>query len=629
MFARSVLFLAACAALAQQWTPELSMKVANLGAVTTSNGWVAWTESRWVYDREKSEQDTQVIVARADGSARRSLGKGSAPAISGDHVYFRQNGVILRAPLAGGDSQRVLEWRGAMGTFAVSPSGKWIAFTGREPDSEREAARKEKRDWRMLSSTPPNHEVWISGAQPGAVPRKLWSGDRHASGIEWSPDEKKIAAELRVSPFADDSATSDVFEIAMENGAARKIAATNASERQPRYSPDGKHLALVVSADPPQSAGDDRIVVVSEGGVTRSLAPSPDRLPQILGWTADSSRILFLEQRGTRDVVFAMPLQGVPEAIFAPVGAMSIEEAGQAALAYVLETSDQAPEVFVKSLKGGDPVRVSAANVDLPKVPLGKTETVRWKSKDGTQIEGLLTFPVGYQKGKRYPLVLNIHGGPYGGFSETFIGKSGLYPIATFASKGYVVLRPNPRSSTGYGRDFRFALLKDWGGVDFDDIQSGVDFLIAEKIVDPERMAIMGWSYGGYMTNWTITQTSRFKAAAAGAGMSNLTSQTGTADIRSNKVAAFGAPWENVAYYTQRSPITHIGKVKTPLLILHGEADERVPVSQGYEMYWAVKRIGVPAEMVVYPRTPHGPREPKFVLDIMQRHIDWVEKYVR
>jgi dipeptidyl aminopeptidase/acylaminoacyl peptidase len=268
--------------------------------------------------------------------------------------------------------------------------------------------------------------------------------------------------------------------------------------------------------------------------------------------------------------------------------------------------------------------------MDLARLPLGKTEVIRWKAKDGLEVEGLLTYPVGYEAGKKYPLILNIHGGPAGVFVETFIGRSGLYPIASFAARGFGVLRPNPRGSSGYGKTFRFANHNDWGGKDYEDDQAGVDQVIAMGVADPNRLAVMGWSYGGFMTSWTITQTQRFKAAAVGAGVTNLWSFTGTADIPGFLPDYFGGePWQQFETFQKHSPITYVKNVTTPTLILHGEADVRVPPSQGYEYYHALKRQGVTTKMVVYPRQPHGPAEPKFVLDIMQRHLDWVDKYVR
>jgi dipeptidyl aminopeptidase/acylaminoacyl peptidase len=268
--------------------------------------------------------------------------------------------------------------------------------------------------------------------------------------------------------------------------------------------------------------------------------------------------------------------------------------------------------------------------MDLPKLPIGRTEVVRWKGPDGFDIEGLLTYPAGYEQGKKYPLILNIHGGPTGVFSETFTGRGALYPIAVFAARGYAVLRPNPRGSSGYGRTFRFANYNDWGGKDYQDDQAGVDHAIAMGVADPDRLAVMGWSYGGFMTSWTITQTHRFKAAVVGAGVTDLWSFTGTSDIPGFLPDYFGGEfWTRFETFQKHSPISFVKNVTTPTLVLHGEADVRVPTSQGYEFYHALKREGVTTRMVVYPRQQHGPTEPKFILDIMQRHLDWVDQYVR
>jgi dipeptidyl aminopeptidase/acylaminoacyl peptidase len=177
---------------------------------------------------------------------------------------------------------------------------------------------------------------------------------------------------------------------------------------------------------------------------------------------------------------------------------------------------------------------------------------------------------------------------------------------------------------------FRRANLNDWGGMDYEDLMAGVDQVIKMGVADPDRLAVMGWSYGGFMTSWVVTHTQRFKAAAVGAGVTNLWSFTGTADIPGFLPDYFsGQPWDNFAAYQKHSPMSFVKGATTPTLILHGEADVRVPISQGYELYNALKQQGVVTKMVVYPRTPHGPREPKFLLDIMQRHLDWVDKYVR
>jgi dipeptidyl aminopeptidase/acylaminoacyl peptidase len=276
------------------------------------------------------------------------------------------------------------------------------------------------------------------------------------------------------------------------------------------------------------------------------------------------------------------------------------------------------------------PVQVSRANTALPKLDFPKTEVMRWKSKDGLEVEGLLTHPAGYETGKKYPLLLNLHGGPAGGFLETFIGGPDIHPLATLAGKGYAILRPNPRGSSGYGRKFRFANVNDWGGGDYMDVMAGVDAVIAKGVADPERLGVMGWSYGGFMTSWIIGHTTRFKAAVAGAAITNLWSFTGTADVQSY-LADYckGEPWQVFESYRAHSPMTYAGAIRTPSLILHGQEDRRVPVSQGYELYNALKRQGVPVKMVTYPRMQHGPAEPKFLLDIMNRHVEWMDRYVK
>lgn len=622
--------LAIPAAAQTAWTPELQMRVKLVGDVVPSpdGKMVAWTETRALIDTDKSEQITEVVWAKADGSDRKLVGRGASISWTPDSRFllYRSGRVIWRAGVSGEEPDALLNWQGSLGSYEISPNGKLLAFTGLEPDVEAERARKERRDWKVVGQNPRNHALWVMPL--GGRPQRVSSTTRHAGGFSWSPDSRALAFETRPAPEPNVAAQSDIYEVEIASKDERAIAATRASESQPRYSPDGRYLAFVRSAIPVQSAGDDHIVLYPrDGKPERRLPDTQDRLPRLLGWAG--GRLLYQEERGTRNAIFAMPVDGPPQLVFAPAAVLSGVHRTGSGLGFVMESSTEAPEAYVQPIAGGTPQRVSAANADIPRPPLGETKVVWWRSTDNTEIEGLLTLPVGYTKGAKVPLILLLHGGPYGAHSEQFLGRPGLYPLASFSARGFAILRPNPRASTGYGRDFRYMNLKDWGGGDFQDVMSGVDFLIRDGVADPDKLAVMGWSYGGYLTAWTITHTARFKAAAVGAGVENLISQTGNADIRNNKIDAFGAPWENRAYYLERSPITHVKNVKTPTLILHGEEDERVPVSQGYELYRSLEVLGVESQMVVYPRTPHGPREPKFQLDIMQRHIDWVEKHVR
>jgi dipeptidyl aminopeptidase/acylaminoacyl peptidase len=275
------------------------------------------------------------------------------------------------------------------------------------------------------------------------------------------------------------------------------------------------------------------------------------------------------------------------------------------------------------------PVKVSAANA-AERPPIGRTVVITWRAPDGREIEGLLTYPVGHVEGTRVPLLTLIHGGPAGVHAQSYLGVgSASYPVAAFASRGYAVLRPNPRGSGGYGTAFRRANLKDWGGGDYQDIQSGVDALIARGLADSTKLGVMGWSYGGFMTSWTITQTRRFKAASIGAPVTHPASFDGTSDIPDFIPDYFGGrAWEVPDEYRKHSPLLHAKGVTTPSLIQHGEADVRVPLSQGYEFFNALQRQGVPSRMQVFPRQGHGLTEPRMLLARMQANLDWFAKYI-
>ena len=650
----SAVLLLASAAFAQlptSWTPELTLQLQGVAAVTPSpdGRLVAWTQSRHVMEPEKSETITQIWLARIDGSNRFQLTRGEksaqAPSFSPDSawMYFTSprpgKNQVFRIPVDGGEAEQVTTFKDGVGKYQLSPDGKTVAFTGYEEPASVETSKKQKRDWKVIDDRPRNEALYVIPAEADAngkrTHRKIYSENRHVQSIDWSPDSKSIVFEHWPQPEADYWTKADMSEVQVENASVGTLLATGAAESSPRYSPDGRWIAFVKTSDPPRWPGEERLALFSRSDQTvRSLPATHDENPAVVGWSADSTRIFFTEAKGTRSIVYAMPVDGPPAVVYAPakgiIGAGARVNAKGTHIGFRCESVDEAGEACVMTASGGQPVRVSRANLDLPKLPLPETKVIRWKSKDGMEIEGLLTYPAGYETGRKYPLILNIHGGPAGVFAESFVGAGSIYPLATLASKGYAILRPNPRGSGGYGAKFRFANLNDWGGGDYQDLMSGVDHVISLGVADPDHLGVMGWSYGGFMTSWVITQTDRFKGAAVGAGVTNLWSFTGTADIPGFLPDYFkGEPWDVFDNYRKHSPMNFVKNVKTPTLILHGENDLRVPTSQGYELYNAIKRLGVTSRMVVYPRMPHGPNEPKFMLDIMKRHIDWMDKYVR
>jgi dipeptidyl aminopeptidase/acylaminoacyl peptidase len=392
-------------------------------------------------------------------------------------------------------------------------------------------------------------------------------------------------------------------------------------------------VAFVVTNDPPSWRQKVRVAVVpAAGGSPRLLAETHDHQPDIVGWLKDG-RVLVQETWRTVGRLAALPADGSAAAFVSPEDVMvvgpSLNRAGTHA-AFVSQAPDRPVEAFASALPKFAAQQVSRVQ-EAPAVSLGRTEVLAWKAPDGREVEGLVTYPVGQAEGQRLPLLVVVHGGPAGVFTRTFTGAASPYPVAAFAARGYAVLRVNPRGSSGYGYDFRNANYQDWGGGDYRDIMSGVDALVAKGVVDPDRMGIMGWSYGGFMTSWVITQTQRFKAASVGAGVTNLVSFTGTADIPGFIPDYFGGEfWDEggLDRWRAHSAMYHVQNVKTPTLIQHGEADLRVPISQGYEFYNALRRRGVPAQMVVYPRQPHGLQEPKFIADAMRRNLEWFDRWV-
>jgi dipeptidyl aminopeptidase/acylaminoacyl peptidase len=281
------------------------------------------------------------------------------------------------------------------------------------------------------------------------------------------------------------------------------------------------------------------------------------------------------------------------------------------------------PEVWLAAA-GSAPRQMSHLNEEWSKIPLRPSEIVKYPSFDGAQIEAQLFKPASYLAGAKLPTVILVHGGPTGAFSERFYSWAQL-----LATRGYLVMCPNIRGSTGYGHKFIESNRTDWGGGDFKDVMAGVDWLVSRGDADPERLGIGGWSYGGYMAMWAITQTNRFKASVAGAGMSDLASEFGTESGSAGDEWFYGTPWEHLADFQKSSPITYVKNARTPTLILQGEADRTDPIGQSQQLYRALKRYGVKSDFVTYPREGHGIMEEKHQLDLLERMVAWFDTYVK
>ena len=296
-------------------------------------------------------------------------------------------------------------------------------------------------------------------------------------------------------------------------------------------------------------------------------------------------------------------------------------------IVYSQEFMNKPNEIYVKS--GNDsPRQLTRINDFAAKMAYARTELISWKSKDGTVIEGLLTYPLNYEKGKKYPLLLSAHAGLYH-HNQNHTARFTGYPLEMMAAEGFLVLRPNPRGSNNGTLAFRDAIVKDWIGITYEDNISGVDHLIKMGLADPERLGVFGWSTGGLMTSWIIAKSNRFKAASIGAAPVDLVSFTNSSDSTAWMPAFFKVEvWQDDRPYRKYSSLFHMKNVKTATLLLWGENDVRVPVAQGWELYWTLKRQGAEVDFVIYPRSGHVPTEPKLMMDLGERNLEWFRKHL-
>jgi dipeptidyl aminopeptidase/acylaminoacyl peptidase len=571
----------------KRWTLHDTLNVKRITSLDVSPDGrrLAFTVMRAVMTSTQNSFQSQVYLADAPGSRPIRLAAGECPSSApqwspdGRFVAFLAQGNVWLHSLETGEVQQATAVPTGVSSFKWSPDGGMIAFTaayGRTP-----AQTQEKNGVRIVGQGLQKqrlHLLALAELAHGPVSgRPLTGDDIHVGAPEvpeaynWSPDGQAIVFAHSPSPQPNDWPGTRLALLTLADGAIRPLGEQDTVAFDAHFSPDGRCLAYKVYDTPAWEWSSVIHVLPLDGGHPRPLADTHDRRPDLLGWSANGTLLYFLETCGVRQRLCALPVNGRPPVVlFEPEGVIENPSLNKTrtALGFTLQTPSRPPEAYLAPLEAFSPVQMSQVNAEFSQRPIGRTEVIRWQSVDGLAIEGLLTYPVGYEKGRRYPLLVSVHGGPANVWRQFFIGLQSFYgPIAAFASQGYAILRCNVRGSTGYGQAFRRGNYRDWGGMDVRDLLAGVDHVIGLGVADPKRLGITGWSYGGYLTAATLTQTGRFRAAVIGAGMVNLVSYALGHDSPDFLPAHFGGEvWEVADLLLDRSPITHVDRVTTPTL---------------------------------------------------------------
>ena len=618
--------------------------------ISPDGRWVAYTVT--TRDREANINRSHVWVVATDGSVTRQLTRGPrtdrAPrwAPDGRWLAFLTDrdstgrSQVFGIEPSGGESWRVTRSARNVTAYRIAPDGQRIAYIATDTMPTADKELEKLRGHPLVRDSSYANEwnfVWVA-----ALTDRIATTTRRSSpelldvtSMEWGPNSRQMAFSAKPGTTLRSSGAGAVYVQDDVGAEAKQVTTMPGGESVADWSPD---LGLLVYGTGQLLGTYNREIwrVPLEGGTPVSLTEQLDEDAVLV--RANAEELVVEAAMRTRRGLLRIPLRdgravGAPQAISTGqkfYANFSMARGGDVT-AFLAESGADAPDVHTSSLARFEPRRLTTTNPEAASLAFGEQRVVNWKSAaDGELIEGVLNLPVGYTAGTRVPLLLVIHGGPSGVSSDRFPSTRGAYPIAVLNGLGYATLQPNYRGSTGYGERFRGLNRGDISGRDWIDVNSGVDALIAQGIAQPDKLGIMGWSFGGHHTFWGITRTTRFAAASAGAGANDLISMYSQTDMPEFYHTYLGPrPWENFALYEQRSAYRFVKNVTTPVLIQVGEADRRVPAEQSIQFYEAMKGIGrAPVELVLYPGQPHGIADPRLSHDLMARNVDWFTRWI-
>ncbi len=565
----------------------------------------------------------------------------------GRHITFlskrkeiSEKNQLFSIPIDGGESTIFLNHPSGISQYKWSKDGTWIAFLSTDTLSDKKSKIIEKGYDMIVKDK--NHlyqRLWIYNVRTKKI-NLIFNDNLYVHDFIWSDNNKTIVFQATEEPGADlELMNRKLFKVSIPRNKPKKIISTPGKLGEMDISPNGKRLAFLgaTSQNDPLSQT-----------IFTLILNNPEKMIQYQGteesfynlqWI-NNEDILARSIRGTKTVLSRIKIlkNGNKETLsqkdmYTPdyiISSANLHIKSNKLL--ITGNSNEHPnELFVKDLFQNNLVKITSSNPYLKNMRLGKQETINWTASDGLNIQGIITYPINYRKGSRYPLILQIHGGPEGVSLEGWNTSPG-YPVQLLAAEGYVILQPNYRGSGGRGVDFSKADHNDLGGLEYKDVLQGIDHLVKIGVANENKIGTGGWSYGGYFSALgATTYSNRFKASMVGAGLTNMISFMGTTDIPNEmSIVHWNSWWFNeMELHWDRSPLAHINKANTPTLIIHGLEDKRVHPEQGLELYQALKIKGVETELVFYPREPHGITERAHQLDYMERLVGWYNKYVK
>ncbi len=575
----------------------------------------------WLFEKESGAIRQFTFSAKDESSPRWSPdGKQLAFLSNRDD---QQQIYVMRAD--GGEAAAATKGKRSVHSFGWSPDGKQIAYLAPDAKSATEEKKdKDKDDARVVDKNDKQPRLWLLTLATNEA-KALTDTKWEVSDLAWLKTGDRLVVSATDHPESDQE-THRIFSISIQDSSRRLIFAPHGPFRELQVSPDGATVSYIGSrVDGPTPH--DLMLLDIEKRATRNLTgASLDRAISEYRWMKDGS-MLALYADGFRNKLVGFSPEGMSKDPSNPpasnVNAFAVSDAGD--IVFAGQSATTPPELWLWDQKNS-PRQVSHINDSWKQFTLSAPEFYKYKSFDGLEIEAALLKPAGAEGKSKLPLIALIHGGPTGNWQDSIEVWGQL-----LAARGYAVFYPNIRGSVGYGQKFIEMNRGDWGGADFKDVMWGVKDLIDRGIADPTKLGIGGWSYGGYMAEWAITQTNDFKAAVSGAGLSNLISEYGSEEHPSYDEWFYGVPYESdsLVKFLNSSPFTQLKNAKTPTLILQGETDTTDPPDQSQELYRGLKHYGVETELVMYPREPHGLREEKHLLDRLNRILAWYDAHLK